>query len=278
MYKQFRNTNYSVSEDGQVRNDLTGKILKSRDNGLGYGLVSIPNLGNILVHRMVAETFLPNPNNLPIVEHKDDNPTNNNVNNLMWSTQLDNLKRPHRLKMMNDYYKSDAYKEVLKRKSEKYKNQGYKKSDAFAEKQRLRDESIIKYAKEGLTVKEIAQKINVCEDKVRSICKSNNVLLPSSLESKYKRLIDPLIDLIKQGMNTTDAAKELGINASTGLNYFSKRHFKETGKKLLEYKPKKTKRTIKEQAQLLYEKGLSVKDISEILDKSEMTIESLLKN
>lgn len=276
MYKQFRNTNYSVSEDGQVRNDLTGKILKGCDNGSGYRLIDIPKEGRILVHRMVAETFLPNPNNLPIVEHKDDNPANNSVNNLMWSTQFDNLKRPHRLELISEYYKSDEYKEMLKRKSEKYKNQGYKKSDAFTEKQRLRDESIIKYAKEGLTVKEIAEKINVCEDTVRSICKSNNVLLPSSLESQYNRLIDKLIDLIKRGMNTTEAAKELGINASTGLSYFSKRHFKETGKKLLEYKPKKTKRTIKEQAQLLYEKGLSVKDISEILDKSEMTIEQFL--
>ena len=49
------------------------------------------NRKGYLVHRLVALTFIPNPNNLPIVNHKDENPSNNNVNNLEWCTREENI-------------------------------------------------------------------------------------------------------------------------------------------------------------------------------------------
>lgn len=44
------------------------------------------------VHRLVAETFIPNPNNYSIVNHKDENPLNNNITNLEWCTQKYNIR------------------------------------------------------------------------------------------------------------------------------------------------------------------------------------------
>lgn len=43
------------------------------------------------MHRMVAEAFIPNPYNLPLVRHLDDDPYNNMANNLVWGTQVDNM-------------------------------------------------------------------------------------------------------------------------------------------------------------------------------------------
>jgi hypothetical protein len=44
------------------------------------------------VHRLVAENFIPNPNNYPLVMHIDDNPANNHISNLKWGTQKHNMK------------------------------------------------------------------------------------------------------------------------------------------------------------------------------------------
>jgi len=72
-----------------------GRILKQRDNGHGYLYVMFGKDGkavNKSVHRLVAKTFLPNPNNLPQINHKDCNPSNNYASNLEWCTGEYNMQ------------------------------------------------------------------------------------------------------------------------------------------------------------------------------------------
>lgn len=51
---------------------------------IGVSLTKDGKSSQKLIHRLVAEAFIPNPDNLPFINHKDENPSNNNVNNLEW--------------------------------------------------------------------------------------------------------------------------------------------------------------------------------------------------
>lgn len=85
--KETKYKGYYATTDGKIWSSKTNKFLTPCFNGQGYYIVCLHYEGKghpIKVHRLIAETFLPNPNNLPIVNHKDEDKTNNNVENLEW--------------------------------------------------------------------------------------------------------------------------------------------------------------------------------------------------
>lgn len=99
---------YLICEDGRVIS-LTrrvpckggtrvrkGRVLRpSSMKKKGYQKVTLRNRSTKLVHRLVAEAFLPNPLNLPEVDHLDNNPKNCNLINLEWVTTRENSKRSY---------------------------------------------------------------------------------------------------------------------------------------------------------------------------------------
>lgn len=84
---------YEVSTEGKVKNRKTGRLLKPGTDTYGYLRVILSVNGKAVgksVHRLVAESFIPNPERKTQVNHIDEDKTNNNINNLEWMTSKEN--------------------------------------------------------------------------------------------------------------------------------------------------------------------------------------------
>lgn len=93
-----------VHRDGKVVSCKTGHTYTWTDNGNGYKKVAVGFNGktkNKYIHRLVAECFLPNPDNLSQVNHKDGDKTNNTVENLEWVSSSRNIRHAHKAGLMD---------------------------------------------------------------------------------------------------------------------------------------------------------------------------------
>jgi hypothetical protein len=105
---------YQISDTGNIRSVdrvvnqlghknkysriMKGKDIKQRLQNGGYLLVWLSKEGKVkpfTVHRLVATTFIPNPNKLRDVNHLDGNKCNNNISNLEWCTRSENIKHSY---------------------------------------------------------------------------------------------------------------------------------------------------------------------------------------
>lgn len=84
--------NYQVSNKGKVMNIKTGRVLKNVIDNHGYLMINLGRGNTRTVHKLVATAFIPNPLNLPQINHIDECKTNNDANNLEWVSASKNVR------------------------------------------------------------------------------------------------------------------------------------------------------------------------------------------
>ena len=150
MWKEaYDFNNYLCNENGEIYSLLRNKILKGRSLK-GYKRVALMKDGktiDVLVHRLIAQTFLPNPENKPYINHIDGDKTNNSVSNLEWCTQKENVQHAIETGLKDD--------------------RGTHSSRASCNEEKLK--KIRSLISEGKRNEEIAKIIGVSKDVVRYI-------------------------------------------------------------------------------------------------------------
>jgi hypothetical protein len=102
MYRKLKSLDfkYEINEYSNIRNIKSKKMLKQRLNRNGYYVIGVndKNRGHSVpkeIHRLVAEAFIPNLNNYPVVNHINGNHQDNRVENLEWCTYSQNSKHAY---------------------------------------------------------------------------------------------------------------------------------------------------------------------------------------
>lgn len=134
---------YEVSNMGNVRNVRRNTLLRLPKTNNGYIRIVLSKNGiktGFQVHRIVAQAFLPNPDNLPQVNHKDEVKSNNCVDNLEWCSAKYNsnygsrLERSRDTAIKNGYYTGLSKEEYRKKYRDKNKEKIREKQRGYMRK------------------------------------------------------------------------------------------------------------------------------------------------
>ena len=171
------------------------KLLRQSNTTTGYKKVELVKDGkrkSLKVHRLVAQAFIPNPQNKPQVNHLDGNKINNNVSNLEWATISENVQHGYDTGLNSNKYTLD-------------------------------EEKIIKLYTEGQSLNEVAKIFNCSVGVIQRILKKNNIKTRTTGEARNLYHIEGL-DLEKELEHKTykQLADEIGCSFTLISYYVNK--------------------------------------------------------
>lgn len=116
---------YEISKEGIIRNSENKKIKSQYIGSTGYYMVSFSYNNKskpARVHRLLAITYLPNPKNLPEINHEDGIKTNNFLSNIKWSNHEDNVKHAFRTGLVNNTGEKNGQSKLTEKDVKEIKN------------------------------------------------------------------------------------------------------------------------------------------------------------
>lgn len=105
---------YRITPDGVIHSGYSDKIIQPRQNNNGYLVVTLGG-EQLLLHRLVAAHYIPNPYNHPHVNHKDGIKTNNTSINLEWCTPTQNAQHALKVGLRSGFVHVDVKRAMLHR-------------------------------------------------------------------------------------------------------------------------------------------------------------------
>jgi|LGOV01.1.fsa_nt_gb DNA-binding CsgD family transcriptional regulator len=205
--------NYKVSNNGKIKSldryvnhksgkqFKKGKILKYRDNGRGYSAINIKGK-TYYIHILVAQAFIPNPENKPQVNHIDSKRGNNIVENLEWCTIKENMEHAKLYGNVNSITSIDGNK-------------------------------IIKDYKNKLSLRKIGSKYGYGSNTVKMYLKNNKIKLRENTElhsikcqSKIKGNVKNILYEYSIGISKEKIADKYNVSAGTITKILKKHNIK----------------------------------------------------
>ena len=229
LTKNKHGIKFYITDEGRVFKIVDGIEIDVKCELNGYLYAMIPVLDkngkyaykNIAIHRLVAESFIPNPNNYNQVNHKDENKHNNSVDNLEWCTSSYNIRysnllhnndenwrkwNPESIKRREDLKLARLYKLNLEREHRR-------KNKLAAKEQKRLDKLSAKQAKERakeqkrldkLSAK-LVERINIWEKHLDAL--KSDIIIISCHQDKIEKIEKKLFDL-KRNLTVVNNIKE----------------------------------------------------------------------
>lgn len=208
---------YSASAEGFIYGYKYGKYLKGHKNHRGYFLVTLykdGRCGKFSVHRLVAEAFIPNPENKPEVDHINTIRDDNRIENLKWVTRKENCNNPLSLKHTGDA-----------RRGEKHYLYGKKWSEESIRKrcEKMREHIVSEETRRKIGDAHRGRKFSEERCKQMSLARMGKHRGKDSPNAKPIKQYTKDGEFIRDWSCTAEAARVLGVNAGSIYNCLAKR-------------------------------------------------------